>query len=454
MVEALRSTWALFLGLGLIMLGNGLQGSLVSIRAQFEVFDNTTTGLIMGGYFFGFFLGSIIVPKLVGRVGHVRVFGALASLSSLVILVFPIFVEPWVWVLMRVITGLSYAGLYIVVESWLNDRAGNENRGQLLAIYMLVSSLGMGAGPLLLNIHSPADFQLFTLVSALVSLAVIPVLVSAAKTPDFSAPTTISLRKLYGISPLGLFGMLLVGLGAGAMMGMGPVYVYQFGLTVADASYFMSGIFVGVFVMTWPLGHFSDRFDRRTVIATVSTISAGIAFACMFIPGSMSILVLLSGLVVGGFLFPLYSMCIAHTNDFLEPNQMVAASATLVMANGLGAMLGPSLTGYAMDLFGPPGFFLTVAASAGLIAAFAVWRMTRRMAVPVGEQGHFVPMTTSAMGVALNPEAEYEEYGFSVLEEHGDTDDPERTVDPDRFDSVIEVEEDHDPLIDKPPPTP
>jgi len=417
MIEALRSTWALFLGLGLIMLGNGLQGTLISIRAQFEVFDNTTTGLIIGGYFFGFFLGSTIVPKMVGRVGHVRVFGALASLSSVVILVFPVFVDPILWIVMRIITGFCYAGLYIVVESWLNDKAGNENRGQLLAIYMLVTSLGMGAGPLLLNIHSAADFHLFTLVSALVSLAAIPVLISAAKTPDFGAPATISLLKLYKISPLGLVGMLLQGIAAGALIGMGPVYVYQFGLTVADASYFMSGLFVGAFVMTFPLGRLSDRFDRRTVITGTAIALSFVALLGTLLNGETRLMVLLIGAASGGLLFPMYSMCIAHTNDYLEPNQMVAASATLVMANGLGAMVGPSLAGFAMDQIGPAGFFLSIAVSIGMIVLFALWRMTQRSAVPLEDQGHFVPMTTSSMGVALNPEAEYEEYGFTVLDE-------------------------------------
>jgi len=415
MFDALRSTWALFLGLGLLMLGNGLQGTLISIRAQFEVFDNTTTGLIIGGYFFGFFLGSTVVPKLVGRVGHVRVFGALAALSSVVILVFPVFVEPALWIVMRVTTGFCYAGLYIVVESWLNDKAGNENRGQLLAIYMLVTSVGMGVGPLLLNIHSAADFQLFTLVSALVSLAAIPVLISAAKTPDFDAPATLSLLKLYKISPLGLVGMLLQGIAAGALIGMGPVYVYQFGLTVADASYFMSGLFVGAFVMTFPLGRLSDRFDRRTVIAGTAAALAAVALGGTLLGGETRLPVLLIGVASGGLLFPMYSMCIAHTNDFLQPNQMVAASATLVMANGLGAMVGPSLAGFAMDTIGPAGFFLSIASSVGLIVVFALWRMTQRSAVPLEDQGHFVPMTTSSMGVALNPEAEYEEYGFTVV---------------------------------------
>lgn len=440
MFEALRSTWALFLGLGLIMLGNGLQGTLVSIRAQFEVFDNTTTGLIIGGYFFGFFLGSSIVPKLVGRVGHVRVFGALASLSSVVILVFPIFVEPALWVAMRVITGFSYAGLYIVVESWLNDKAGNENRGQLLAIYMLVTSVGMGAGPLLMNIHSAADFHLFTLVSALVSLAAIPVLVSAAKSPDFDAPSTISLWKLYKISPLGLVGMLLQGVAAGALIGMGPVYVYQFGLTVADASYFMSGLFVGAFVMTFPLGKLSDRFDRRTIITGTASALAIVALLGALLDGEIPLLVLAVGVACGGLIFPMYSMCIAHTNDYLQPNQMVAASATLVMANGLGAMLGPSMAGFAMDMIGPPGFFLSIAAAIGAIVVFALWRMTQRAAVPLDEQGIFVPMTTATMGVALNPEAEYEEYGFTVLDDEGVTvaSGPE---------SQIDAEDEEDPLV-------
>ena len=277
MIDAVKSAWALFLGLGFIMLGNGLQGSLVAIRAQFEVFDNAIIGTVMAGYFVGFFAGSVLVPRLVGSVGHVRVFGALASLASFGVLIYPLIIDPWVWFALRVLTGVCYAGLYIVCESWLNERATNETRGQLLAIYMVISLVGMAGGQYLLNLYSPADFQLFTVVSILISLSVIPVLISATRVPDFETPETMGPIRLYKASPLGVVTMVLVGMGAGVFMGMGPSYAYQQGLDVGEVSMFMSAVFIGGFLFTWPIGRLSDRFDRRTIIFLTATAAVSVA---------------------------------------------------------------------------------------------------------------------------------------------------------------------------------
>jgi len=200
MISALKVSWALFLGLGLIMVGNGLGGSLVGIRTQVEDFGNTLTGFVVAGYFAGFFLGSAIVPKMLAKVGHVRVFAALAALASMTILVYPLIIDPYVWILMRILTGLAYAGLYIVVESWLNEKATNDTRGQILAIYLVVSMLGLASGQLILNLYDPANFQLFTIVSVMISVAALPVLISGARAPEFTAPESLGPIKLFKIS--------------------------------------------------------------------------------------------------------------------------------------------------------------------------------------------------------------------------------------------------------------
>ena len=418
MFDAIKSAWALFLGLAFIMLGNGLQGSLVAVRAQFEVFNTSVIGFVMAGYFVGFFLGSILVPRLVGRVGHVRVFGALASLASFGVLVYPIFVDPIAWVLIRVLTGVCYAGLYIICESWLNDRATNETRGQLLSIYMIISLLGMGGGQYLLNLYSPADFQLFTIVSVLISLSVVPVLVSAARGPEFEAPETMGPIRLYKASPLGVVSMFLVGTSAGVVMGMGPSFAYQQGLTIAEVSVFMSAIFVGGFIFTWPIGKLSDIMDRRTVImiTAVAAVAAG-AFGAS-LGNDNKLLVFIAVGLAGGVTFPIYSLSIAYTNDYLSPKQMVAASSALVMTNGLGAMLGPNIGAGAMELFGPSGFYVTIAGIHVAMAAFALWRMTRRAALPADEQGTFVAVPrTSVMAATMSPEYEHPEDDMTVEEQ-------------------------------------
>lgn len=417
MFDAIKSAWALFLGLAFIMLGNGLQGSLVAVRAQFEVFNTSVIGFVMAGYFVGFFLGSILVPRLVGRVGHVRVFGALASLASFGVLVYPIFVDPIAWFLIRVLTGVCYAGLYIICESWLNDRATNETRGQLLSIYMIISLLGMGGGQYLLNLYSPADFQLFTIVSVLISLSVVPVLVSAARVPEFEAPETMGPIRLYKASPLGVVSMFLVGTSAGVVMGMGPSYAYQQGLTIAEVSVFMSAIFIGGFLFTWPIGRLSDIMDRRTVIVitAVAAVAAG-AFGAS-LGNDNKLLVFIAVGLAGGVTFPIYSLSIAYTNDYLSTKQMVAASSALVMTNGLGAMLGPNIGAGAMELFGPSGFYITIAGIHVAMAAFALWRMTRRAALPAEEQGTFVAVPrTSVMAATMSPEYDHPE-DDTVVEE-------------------------------------
>ncbi len=215
------ASWALFLGIAMIMLGNGLQGSLLGLRATVEGFATATTGFVMSAYYVGFLLGSSLTPKLVKRVGHIRVFTALASMASAAVLLHAVFTTPAAWTAMRIVTGFSYAGLYVVAESWLNDRATNETRGQLLSVYMVIMVGGMGSGQLLLNVADPAGFELFILVSVLVSAALVPIALTAFAAPDFAAPSHVGVKQLYEISPLGVFGAFGTGIAHGAAFGMG-----------------------------------------------------------------------------------------------------------------------------------------------------------------------------------------------------------------------------------------
>ena len=224
MLKTIGNSWALFLGMGFIMLGNGLQGSLLGLRASIEGFSITATGIVMSGFYIGIIAGSIIVPKIVGQVGHVRTFGALASLASTAILIHLVFLQPAVWLAMRIVSGFAFAGIYIVAESWLNDVAENETRGQLLSIYMLIYLGALAGGQFLLNVAPPESVTLFILVSALVSIALIPILISANKAPAYSATESAGIRQLYNISPLGVFGIFAAGISSGAVFAIGSVY--------------------------------------------------------------------------------------------------------------------------------------------------------------------------------------------------------------------------------------
>lgn len=396
---------ALLISMAIVMLSNGLQGTLLGLRATFEGFETETTGFVMSGYFAGFAAGSLFAPKLVHRVGHVRVFAALASLASVVPLLHGMIVEPYFWFAGRLLTGFAYAGIYVVAESWLNDRATNETRGTLLSVYMIANVGAMGVGPLLLNLSHPLTIDLFVLASVLVSLALIPVLLAASPAPNIDEPEKLSVFALYRLSPLGVVGIAAVGVSNGALVSMAAIYADALNFSVAEVSIFVASIFVGCVLLQFPIGIISDRFDRRLVITVVNILAAGaMVFAIITSLSSVTGLVIVFA-VFGGLSFPLYSLCGSHANDRLSPKQMVAASSTLVLVCGMGATLGAPGASYAMALMGTQGFlwfFVVVHVSIG---AFAIYRMTRRAAIPLEDQDNvaFAPQPAS-MSPAFAPE--------------------------------------------------
>lgn len=387
MLAAIASCWALLLGMGLLMLGSGLQGSLLGLRASMEGFHTATTGVVMSGYFIGFLVGSYLVPGMVRRVGHIRVFAALASLASITVLVHAVWIEPVSWMLVRLVTGFAYAGLFIVSESWLNDKSTNRTRGQLLSVYMVIQLGGMGLGQLLLNLADPAGFALFILISVLVSFALLPILLTVAPAPSFDAPANVGLVALYRISPLGVIGSLGTGAAHGSFFAMGAVFAREAGLSVTEISIFMALALLGGVVLQWPVGRLSDRFDRRRVITVVTLAAATAAFAAITVAEVWQAGLYVAALAFGGLSLPLYSLCLAHTNDRLEPAQMVAASSSLVLVVGLGASIGPFTAALAMSFVGPSGFFWWLGTVHAAIGGFALWRMAQVPAVPMADQG-------------------------------------------------------------------
>ena len=402
MFAAIRSAWALLLGLAILMLGNGLQGTLLGVRASLEGFSTQTTGYVMTGYYVGFLLGSFVGPKLVKNVGHIRVFAALASILSAAMLLHAVFVEPVTWFAIRVVNGFAVAGLYIVVESWLNDAATNRTRGQLLSVYMVIVLGGMAAGQFLLNVASPAGFELFILISVLVSVSLVPIALSVTRAPKFEAPVHVGWRTMYQTSPLGLVGCLIVGIAQGALIGMGAVYAREIGMSVADVSLFMATALAGGVVLQWPVGHLSDIFDRRVIITVVTMLAALAALVGALVGEHSTPILLVSVFLFGGLSFPVYSLCIAHSNDHLQPDQMVAASGTLVLVAGIGASVGPAFAAALMSLAGPAGFFWCLSAVHAAIGVFALYRMTRRAALPGDEQMAYQPMPAGSTPMAAS----------------------------------------------------
>ncbi len=410
-LTAIRAAWALFVGLALIMLANGLQGTLLGLRASLEGFATTVTGMVMSAYFLGFMAGSSLTPGMVRRVGHIRVFAALASLASIAILVHGVFVNASTWFGMRTVTGFCYAGMYVVAESWLNDRASNEIRGRILSIYMVVMGAGMGSGQLLLNLSDPRGMELFVLTSVLVSLALVPILLTARPAPAFAISHPVSLRELARISPLGFFCAVATGIAHGSFFGMGAVYGRNIGLSVAEISWFMAAALLGGICLQWPIGRLSDRFDRRRVLTVVSLLAAVFALAAMITANHMLALLLVLIGLFGGMSLPLYSLAIAHTNDRLAPEQILGASAALVLVSGIGLVLGPVTASILMTVIGPAGLLALAAAAHAGAFVFALYRMTRRPALPAAEQAPYVATAPrgSVVSVALAAETAHEQ---------------------------------------------
>ena len=398
------------------MTGNGLQGPLLGLRATHEGYAPVVTGLIMSGYFGGLIAGSKITPILVQRVGHVRVFAALASIVSISALLHIVYISPIAWIWMRVSTGFCFAGLYIVAESWLNDRISNETRGKMLAIYMVVNLGGMGSGPLLLNIADPGSFELFVLVSILFSFSLVPILLTVGSVPPFEAPVQIKLNALYKETPLGVAGCFVTGISNGAFIGIGAVYAEKMGLTVTEISLFMTIALWGGVLFQWPIGILSDKFDRRLILTAVTFAAAGIAVSGLFFNVfGLYILMIVVG-IFGGLTLPMYSLSLAFTNDRLIPEQMVAASGSLVMITGLGAVFGPMISGAAMSFIGTHGFFGYLAMIHLIFGLYAIYRIKSVPGIPAEEQGPSVYLPrTSSVAAATAFEDEVKEGSEEII---------------------------------------
>lgn len=384
------------------MLGNGLQGSLLGVRAGLEGFGNGVTGAVMACFFIGFLTGSSWTPHVVRRVGHIRVFAALAAMASTSILLHPLFLDPWVWGAMRFVTGLCYAGIYVVAESWLNSFTNNDTRGQFLALYMFISFAGMGFGQLLLNLSDASGVDLFILASILISFAVVPMLLSATPAPGIEYNKPVGLRKLFGICPLGVTGMFVAGLINGSIFGMGAVYAHGSGLSIAEVAWFMGALIVGAAVLQLPIGKLSDMFDRRTVMTCNTFLAAVAALLVEYGPGDGRLWFYVATALFGGLGLSIHSLCLAYTNDFLEADEVLGASSEMVLILGAGSIVGPLAVGLLMDLFGPPMFFLWVMAVLTLFGLFAIWRMRHYAAPPMEEQGPYVavPVQASTFDIA------------------------------------------------------
>jgi MFS family permease len=393
----IATTWPLLLGMGVLMLGAGLQGTLLGLRATLEGFPTPVIGAIMSCYYVGYLLGTFGAPRLVRKVGHIRVFAALAAVASAAILVQGSFVNAVPWAIMRLVSGVCFAGIYVVAESWLNAGASRSNRGTLLATYMLVLYIGLGSAQFLLALVNPSTSTPFMLVSVLISLAMVPIVVSSHHTPETSVPLKVRYRDLYKNSPLGVVAVTVSGIISSTIFSMGPVYAQLSGLGTSAVGTFMAVSILAAAFTQYPVGRLSDRMDRRTVIAivcTIATLAAGSIVAFPHMPRGVFLTV---AAIFSGFVLTLYSLAVSHVNDKLEPGQMVAASSALLSLNGTAAAVGPLLAASLIARFGPQAYFETLATLTGGLTIYDLWRKTRRSPVPAAQKGPFITAQPQGM---------------------------------------------------------
>lgn len=400
MIGVLGSSWALLLGLMLLMVGNGMQGTLLGIRGDIEGFSTFSLSIVMSAYFLGFLFGSRAAPEMIRRVGHVRVFAALGSMVSAALIMFPVVTDPISWTILRVVIGFCFSAVYVTSESWLNNSSTNETRGQVLSLYVLVQMVGIVLAQVILAFGDPSGFVLFILPSVLVSLAFAPILLSVSPTPAFETTAPMSFRKIYEVSPLGCVGIFLLGGVFSAMFGMSAVYGTQAGLSIGEISTFVGIMYVGGMLMQYPIGWASDRIDRRRLIVMVAGLGvAGTIIGFVGFGGFTGLLV--ASFVIGGTANPLYALLLAYTNDYLDNEDMASASGRLVFINGTGAIAGPLITGWVMSVVGPNGFFLFIGVLMTSLIGYALFRMTQRVAPSIEDYGLYTPITQSSTAVAM-----------------------------------------------------
>ncbi|CUH87474.1 putative MFS-type transporter YcaD [Phaeobacter sp. CECT 5382] len=408
MLQVLSSAWALLLGMGMLMIGNGMQGTILGVRGAMEGFSTLQMSFVMSAYFIGFLGGSRLAPEMIRRVGHVRVFAALASLISAVMILYPAVANPIAWMLGRVLIGFCFSGVYVTAESWLNNAADNANRGKALSLYMIVQTFGIVSAQALMLVGDPTGYETFVIASVVISVSFAPILLSISPTPAFETTKPMSLRQLMDVSPLGCVGMFLLGGVFSAQFGMSAVYAAEAGLTLSQISIFIATFYIGAIILQYPLGWMSDWMDRRVLVLGVSALGGGAAIMGMMMGGDYTYL-LIAAFFIGGMSNPLYSLLIAHTNDYLDHDDMAAASGGLVFINGLGAIAGPLITGWMMSdaAFGPAGYFLFMAILLVALAIYALYRTTQRAAIPSEDTGIMSPMTPTGSPVVVEFAQEY-----------------------------------------------
>jgi MFS family permease len=410
MITIAARTFPLLLGIGLLLIGIGLQGTLIALRASLEQFSITMTGFIMSAYFMGFIAGSYVCPVLIRQVGHIRAFAAFAAITAAAAVTHGMLIDPWIWFVLRIITGTCMVGLYMVIESWLNVIARDEERGRFFAVYMMITLLAMALGQYLILVDDIGGYRLFSLTTLLVALAVVPVVLTRIIQPALVSIKAVSLGHLYNVSPLGVSSALVSGINTGAFWGLGALFAQRIGMSETGIALFMSLTVVGGVLLQWPIGHLSDRHDRRHILVLVSLINAVIAFLAYLSVDVSHVLLIAIAVGYGGFAFSLYGISVAHVNDHVDAEHTLETSRGLLLIYGIGAVIGPAVASFVMQQAGPGSLLLFLSSTLLVLAVFGLYRLRVGRRIPPEEQMEYAPMVrTSAMALELDPRLDAEQ---------------------------------------------
>ena len=420
MTRTLASLAALLISMGILLLGSGLLGTLLAVRMGSAELRTDTIGLVMAGYSIGFVIGTLVCAGVIQKVGHIRGFTVFCAIACCSALAHGLYEAPWFWLAMRVLFGFSIAGVYMVTESWLNDRTPREYRGRVVSLYIIVTSLSLGAGQFLLTIWDVSGFQLFSLAAILLAAGLIPVALTRSRSPDLQTAPRLGLRSLYAISPLATITALASGVINGAFYALAPVFVVDIGLSVYQVSTFMGGTIVGGLFLQYVIGRLSDRYPRARVIMFVAALVGCLGVVIGWMTNAPFWQLLALSVCWGGLNFTLYALALALANDHVASEQRISASATLLLTNGLGMVAGPILLAFAMRWLGPGGLFFGFAVISITVSLFAWTRSRVGDALSVDDQGSYraAPQTMAATqySVELQIDAEDPQLEFEFEE--------------------------------------
>lgn len=391
-MHSLRPLLPLLITAGILLAGNGLQGTLIALRGAQEGFSAGLIGFMGTAYFAGFFLGCLFITRMLRAVGHIRCFAALAALAASGTLTLVLFIDPVTWIVMRFLVGFCFAGLFTTIESWINSGVANENRARALAFYRIIDLVSVTVSQFLIPLFGPEGFLIFGVMAIMITLSLVPVSLADRSNPTPPAEMSLDLKGVWALSPLACMGCIVAGLSNSAFRLVGPVYAEGIGLSITEIAIFISLGVIGGVVLQYPLGSLSDRWDRRWVLLITSAASKVLALAIAFLAGEDRLANFVLIFLFAAFAMPIYSLAAAHANDFAGKGGYVKVAAALMFFYSIGAIVGPLVSAFLMQRFGLHALFLYSAGVYALFVAGTVWRMAVRSAPPRAERGRFASL--------------------------------------------------------------